>query len=46
MDIINCLTDSTAVGMGKADNTAFFIVEWFNNLMLVATSLQIGLYKL
>ena len=35
-----------AFGMGKANNTASFIVEWFNNLALVATSLRIGLHKL
>ena len=46
MDIINYLTESIAFGMGKANNTASFIVEWFNDLMLVATSLQIGLHKL
>jgi len=32
--------------MGKADDTASFIVEWFNDLALVATSLRIGLRKL
>ena len=32
--------------MGKADDTASFIVKWFNDLALVATSLRIGLRKL
>ena len=45
-DIINCLTESAAIGMGKADDTAFFIVEWFSDLALVVTSLRIGLRKL
>ena len=46
MDIINYLTESMAFGMGKANNTASFIVEWFNDLALIATKLQIGLRKL
>ena len=46
MDIINCLTESMAFGMGKANNTASFIVEWFNDLTLVTTRLRIGLHKL
>ena len=45
-DIINCLTESTTVRMEKAGDTASFIVEWFNDLALVATSLRIGLRKL
>ena len=32
--------------MGKADDTASFIVEWFNDLALVATRLRIGQRKL
>ena len=39
MDIINYLTESMTFGMKKANNTAFFIVKWFNDLILVATSL-------
>ena len=39
MDIINYLTKSTAIGIGKGNNTTSFIVEWFNNLVLIATSL-------
>jgi len=46
IDIINCLTESMAFEMGKANNTTSFIVEWFNDLALIATSLQIGLHKL
>ena len=46
MNIINYLTKSMAFRIGKANNTTSFIIKWFNDLILIATSLQISLYKL